>query len=293
VVAYLWWGLIPLYFKLVIKIPPLTVLAHRVIWSFIFLAVLCAAMTSWRELRETIRSPRNLIILSISTLLLATNWGVFIFAVSTGRVLQSSLGYFTVPLVTVALAITVLKERLRRRQAVGLALAVVGVLVLTIARRQPPWIALTLAISWGGYGLSRKITHIRPLVGVMVETALLVPIAAGYIMLEASSADRFHLTTRDFLLLMLAGIITAMPLLWFAAAARRLRLITLGFLQYLAPIGQFLLAVFAFGEKFDAANFCGFACIWAALIAYSIDSLRAYRAASSSSAELLQPAIES
>ena len=278
VAAYVWWGLIPLYFALVKHIAPLLVLAHRILWSFVFLALLCAVFASWDEIRQTIRSRRNLLILTVSTLMLATNWGVFIFAVSTNRVLQSSLGYFIVPLVTVALAMTVLKERLHRGQAIGLALAIVGVVVLTVVRRQPPWIALSLAFSWGTYGLSRKITHVGPLVGVTVETALLVPVAAIYILFTLQSHDG-ALTGNNYLLLMLAGVVTALPLLWFAQSARRLRLITLGFLQYLAPIGQFLLALFVFGEKFDAGNFIGFACIWLALIVYSIDSVRAYRAA--------------
>ena len=278
IAAYVWWGLIPLYFALVKKIPAMVVLAHRILWSFVFLAIMCAVFVSWDELRQTIRSRRNLLILSISTLMLATNWGVFIFAVNTNRVLQSSLGYFIVPLVTVALGMTVLKERLRRGQSIGVLLAIIGVIVLTIARGQLPWIALALAFSWGSYGLSRKITHVGPLVGVTVETALLVPVAALFIVLTLGTQG-VGVARNDYLLLMLAGVVTALPLLWFAQSARRLRLITLGFLQYLAPIGQFLLAIFAFGERFDAANFIGFACIWLALIVYSLDSLRAYRAA--------------
>jgi chloramphenicol-sensitive protein RarD len=187
----------------------------------------------------------------------------------------------------VALAMTVLKERLRRWQAISVVLALIGVIVLTVARWQPPWIALALAFSWSTYSLGRKITHIEPLAGVTIETAMLTPIAAAYIASAMVSQTHAALTMRQYLLLMLAGVVTALPLIWFAESARRMRLITIGFLQYLAPIGQFLLAIVAFGEKFDLPNFVGFAFIWLALIVYSIDSLRGYRAA-----ERVQPVAE-
>ena len=282
IIAYAWWGLIPIYFKLVAHLPPLSVLAHRVVWSFVFLAVLVALLRrQWGELRQLMRSRSTLAILAVSTVLLATNWGVFIYAVSKKLVLQSSLGYFIVPLVSVALAMTVLKERLRPWQLFGLALAAVGVAILTVVRGGLPLIALTIAFSWSGYALLRKIAHAGPLIGVAVETAMLTPVAAAYILWRSAaggpeSAD--HFAAGDYALLMLAGVVTALPLLWFTAAARRLRLSTVGFLQYLAPTGQFLLAVFAYNEPFGGGNLVGFSFIWAALAVYSIDSLRAYRA---------------
>ena len=279
VAAYTFWGLIPIYFKLVAHIAPLAVLAHRVVWAFLFFGGLLLVRPQWRELRELLRNRRTLAMLAASTILLAGNWGAFIYAVSRNLVLQSSLGYFIVPLVSVALAVIVLKERLRPWQLLGLAFAATGVATITYGRGGTlPWVSLVMAFSWGGYSLMRKIAHVSPLIGVAVETTMLLPIALAYIAVSPSAHPR---TPGDLGVLMLSGVVTGLPLLWFTAAARRLRLTTLGFLQYGAPIGQFLLAVFAYGEPFGRWNLIGFSFIWAALIVYSIDSLRAYRAATS------------
>lgn len=279
--AYVLWGLIPAYFKLIAHVSPLLVLAHRVVWSFLFLALLVALLGKWRDVAATLRRGRTVLLLSLSTVLLACNWGAFIYAVSTGRVIQSSLGYFMVPLVSVALGVGALGERLRRWQVAGLLAAVAGVAVLTAARGRLPWIALALAFSWGGYGLVRKIAHVTPLVGVFVETILLLPLALLYLAVtparRAASAE--PLARSDYALLLLGGVVTAVPLLWFTAAAKRLRLSTLGFLQYVTPTGQLLLAIFAYGEAFGRANFVGFALIWLALIVYSLDSWRAHAGA--------------
>jgi chloramphenicol-sensitive protein RarD len=273
-----WWGLIPIYFKLVAHIPALGVLAHRILWSFAFFIVLLLARPQWKELRDVLRHRRTLLMLAASTVLLAGNWGAFIYAVSRNAVLQTSLGYFIVPLVSVALAVIVLKERLRPWQSVSVALAVVGVAVITYGRGMLPWISMVMAISWGGYSLVRKVAHVSPLVGVTMETAMLVPVAIAYLTIVGASPA--PLTAGDYGVLALSGIVTGLPLLWFTAAARRLRLTTLGFLQYGAPIGQFLLAVFAYGEPFGRWNLIGFAFIWGALLLYTLDSLRAYRALS-------------
>ena len=278
VAAYVWWGLIPIYFKFVAHIPPLTVLAYRIGWSFIFFALLLLVRPQGRELRELLRNRKTLLMLAASTMLLAGNWGAFIYAVSNNVVLQTSLGYFIVPLVSVALAVMVLKERLRPWQSFCVALAAVGVAVITYGAGMLPWISMVMAISWGGYSLIRKVAHVAPLVGVAIETAMLVPAAAAYLVLVAGRG-RMSFTAYDNGILALSGIVTGLPLLWFTAAARRLRLTTIGFLQYGAPIGQFLLAVFAYGEPFGRWNLIGFSFIWAALIIYSIDSYRAYRAA--------------
>ena len=277
--AYLWWGFIPIYFKLVAHIPPLVVLGYRVIWSFLFLAALVAFKSAWSEFIAALRNRRVLLMLAVSTALLAVNWGTFIYAITVKQAIQASLGYFINPIVSVALAMIFLHERLRPWQRVGLGVAAAGVGVLTAAGGQLPWIALALAFSFGGYGLLRKLAHVGPLVGVALETALLVPVAAGYIAYAHTAESTPPLDGRSFLLLSISGIVTALPLLWFTAAARRLRLSTLGFLQYVGPICQFLLARFAFGEPFSAANFAGFALIWSACAIYALDSLRAYRAA--------------
>ena len=291
VAAYAWWGLIPIYFKLVAHIPAMSVLAHRILWSFgFFLALLLAlARPQWGELRDVLRNSRTLAMLAASTVLLAGNWGGFIYAVSKNAVLQTSLGYFIVPLVSVALAVIVLKERLRRWQSLSVVLAVVGVAVITYGRGELPWISMVMAISWGGYSLVRKVAHVTPLVGVTIETAMLVPVAVAYLAIAGTSSR--PLAANDYGILALSGIVTGLPLLWFTAAARRLRLTTLGFLQYGAPIGQFFLAVFAYDETFGRATFVGFSFIWAALIVYTIDSLRAYRAATLPPREEDEPAV--
>ena len=277
VAAYAWWGLIPIYFKFVAHLPALGVLAHRVIWSFGFCAVLLMARRrEWQDLRAALRHRNTVLLLAASAVFLASNWGVFIYAVARGLVLQSSLGYFIVPLVSIALAVIVLHERLRPWQSLSVALAVVGVGVITWERGMLPWISIVMAISWGSYALVRKIAHVTPLAGVAIETAMLTPIALAYLTIAGTSGNA--LPPRDYGVLALSGIVTGLPLFWFAAAARRLRLTTLGFLQYGAPIGQFLLAVFAYGEPFGRWNLIGFAFIWSALLLYTIDSLRAYRA---------------
>ncbi len=289
VAAYGWWGLIPIYFKLVAHIPAMSVLGHRILWSFGFFLALLLARPQWRELRDVIRHRRTLAMLAASTILLAGNWGAFIYAVSKNAVLQTSLGYFIVPLVSVALAVIVLKERLRPWQSLSVALAVIGVAVITYGRGTLPWISMVMAISWGGYSLVRKVAHVTPLVGVTIETAMLVPVAIAYLIV--AGAGGMALAAYDYGILALSGIVTGLPLLWFTAAARRLRLTTLGFLQYGAPIGQFLLAVFAYGEPFGRWNFVGFSFIWTALVVYTIDSLRAYRAATAPPREEQEPAV--
>ena len=265
----------PVYFKQVAIVPSLLLIAYRVIWSFMLLAVLVWVLVPSRDIVVVMQSRRTLTMLCLSTLCLAMNWGMFIWSVSSNRVMQASLGYFINPLVSVALAVVLLKERLRFGQCVGLVLALLGVVVLTVVRGQLPLIALTIAFSFGGYGLVRKVVHISPFVGLAFETGLLLPIAIAYILFQHNAGYPIDAMPRH--LLPLCGIVTVIPLLAFAAGIRRLRLSTMGFMQYIVPTCQLLLAVFAYGEHFDRGNLIGFACIWAALIVYSLDSLRAFR----------------
>ncbi len=273
--SYLWWGFMPVYFKFVATVPALLLIAYRVIWSFSLLAILALLLVPREEITAVLRSRRTLLMLCLSTVCLAMNWGMFIWSVSSGRVVQSSLGYFINPLLSVALAVVLLKERLRVGQCVGLVLALIGVIVLTIVRGQLPLIALTIAFSFGGYGLIRKIVHIAPIVGLAFETALLLPIAIGYILLRHNAGYPTDAQTR--FILPFCGLITTVPLLAYAAAMRRLKLSTMGFMQYIVPTCQLLLAIFVYHEHFDRGNFIGFACIWAALIVYTLDSLHAFR----------------
>ncbi|MGB7156501.1 MAG: EamA family transporter RarD [Tepidisphaeraceae bacterium] len=290
--AYGWWGLVPIYFKAVAHVPPLVVLAHRVVWSVVFLAAIVALQHRWGELRAVVRSRRLMLTLVASTIAVALNWLIFIDAVSDGRVLEASLGYFINPLLTVALAIVFLKERLRPMQAVALAIAAAGVVVLTVRTGQMPWVALLLALTFGTYGLLRKVAPVGPLVGLTVETTLLLPMGLVFAIVQLAHdvGDR-AVMWRSYPLLLLAGVVTAVPLLSFAAAARRLRLTTLGFLQYVGPTLQLLLALW-YGESFTATHAVSFGAIWLALVVFTIDSVRAYQARSIAPAEPVTRAAE-
>jgi chloramphenicol-sensitive protein RarD len=274
--AYGLWGIFPLYFKALKHVPPLEILCHRILWSLVLLMGLVWLRGSWSAGQQALRSRRTLLTLGATTLLIAGNWLVYIWAVTNDLVLQASLGYYINPLVNVLLGFVFLHERLRRWQTAAVVLAAVGVGYLTLAGRQFPGLAPFLAITFGAYGLLRKTVRVDALVGLTVETALLAP--AALIFLGYQMAHGHAVFLRDSLrvdvLLLLAGIVTATPLLWFTEAARRLRLATLGFLQYLSPTGQFLLAVLAFGEPFTLAHGVTFACIWAALLLYSIETAR-------------------
>jgi chloramphenicol-sensitive protein RarD len=272
--AYGLWGILPLYFKAVRHVPVLEVLSHRVLWSLVFLAALMLLRRNWSAARQALRSRRTLATLCVTTLLIGGNWLVFIWAVANDHVLQASLGYYINPLVNVLLGFLFLRERLRPGQIGAVALAAVGVGYLTLAGQQFPGLALFLALTFGAYGLLRKTAHVDALVGLTVETALLAPLALAYLGYEMWHDRAVFL--RDSLamdvLLLLAGVVTAVPLLWFTEAARRLRLATMGFLQYLSPTGHFLLAVLAFGEPFTWVHGVTFACIWTALLVYSLET---------------------
>lgn len=276
--AYGWWGLIPLYFKAVDHVPPLEVLAHRIVWSCAILAVVITLGRRWGGFFRALANRRALATLAVTTVLIATNWFTYIYAIGSGNVLQASLGYFITPLANVLLGIVFLHERIRRLQAAAVAIAVAGVLALALLGGEFPWIALTLAVSFSFYGLLRKTVEVDGLVGLFVETLLLLlPAAGGLALLAFTGGGVFRLDAPGTdALLMLGGAVTAVPLLSFAAAARRLRMATLGFLQYLAPTLQFLLAVAVFGEPFSRWQIASFGCIWTAIALYSLDSLGPY-----------------
>ncbi len=272
--AYGCWGLIPLYFKTVAQVPPLEVLAHRVVWSLVLLTLLVTLARRWGDFRRTITQRSVLLALAASTLLLGVNWLTYIYAVFSNQVVEASLGYFLNPLVNVVLGVVLLKEPMRGWQMVSVALAVAGVAIFGA----PP-IAITLALSFAFYGLLRKHVAVDGLLGLFIETILLAPLAIGYIAL-LTAAGRSAFVASDpatCLKLVASSVVTAVPLLLFTAAARRLRLSTLGFLQYLAPTVQFLLAVLVFDEELSAEKMIALVSIWAGVAVYSYDSLRFYQ----------------
>ncbi len=274
--AYLWWGLCPVYFKAVAHVPAGEILAHRVIWSCLLLLLILARRGQLAQVAAAVRDRRLVATLVCSTLLVATNWFTFIWAVAHARLLQASLGYFITPFVNVVLGMIVLRERLRPLQAASLALALVGVVVMGMKVGGLPAVSLILAFSFGFYGLLRKRAAVSGTVGLTVETAMLAPAALGYLV-WLGRGDRLvfaHASLATDSLLVAAGVVTALPLVWFANAARRLPLGTLAFLQYLAPSGQFLLAVLAYGEAFSLHEGVSFGFIWAALVLFTVDAAR-------------------
>lgn len=277
--AYLIWGFFPIYFKAVAAVPPLEVVAHRIVWSAVFLLVLAGIGGRWGEVRAAFASRQVLLTLAGSTCLIAVNWLVFIYAVGKGHVLQSSLGYFITPLVNVLLGMVFLRERLRPLQVVSLTLAVAGVAVMTVRIGEIPWISLILAASFGLYGLLRKTVNVESLAGLLVETLLTGPLALAYLfwLTSRGMASFPFATERGALLLPLVGVLTATPLLLFASAARRLRLATLGFLQYLTPSLHFALAVLLYHEPFTRTHLLTFTLIWSGLALYSFDAALVYR----------------
>jgi chloramphenicol-sensitive protein RarD len=276
VAAYAFWGIVPLYWRLLRGVDPVEILAHRAVWglgAFILIAVLLRALP---EVRAALADRRAVGALAVSSALLAVNWGVFIYAVSIDHVLHASLGYFINPLVSVVLGMVVLGERLRRMQWLAVTLAAAGVVQVAAHAGGLPWIALVLASTFGLYGLLRKVAPVPALAGSLIETALLAPIGALYLLFLAGT-DRGalgHVDAGTHVLLLITGAVTALPLVWFTAAARRLPLSTIGFLQYLAPTGQFLSAVLVFREPFASRDLAAFSCIWAALVVFSIDLWR-------------------
>jgi chloramphenicol-sensitive protein RarD len=275
--AYGFWGLTPLYWKAVEVVPPAELLGHRILWSCAVGVALVAAAGAWPEVRRCVTSPRHGFPILLAALLLACNWLVFLWAVATDRVLATSLGYYVTPLVNVALGVACLGERLSGAQLAALGLASAGVVILALGLGEPPWIALALAGSFGVYGLVRKCALVGPVAGFGVEMLLLAPCAAAYLWALGTDGTG-ALSGADAKVQALvagSGAVTAAPLLWFNSAARRLRLATLGFFQYLAPSVALLLAVFAFGEPFTRTHALAFGCVWLALAIYSRSALRA------------------
>jgi chloramphenicol-sensitive protein RarD len=273
--AFLCWGLFPLYFHSIDEVPPLQILAHRMIWSLLFLLVVLTVRRQWGWLRLA-RQPRVLGCFIASACLLSINWLIYIWAVNNGHVIESSLGYFINPLVNIMFGYVLLKERLRRAQWLAIAVAALGVAWLTWQAGTVPWIALALAASFGGYGLMRKTAPLGALEGLSFETMVLFPLAAAYVSwLTVHGQNAFINTPSNVTraLLLAAGPITAIPLLLFASGARQIPLSVLGLLQYLSPTLQFLLGVWLFHEAFTAERLVGFVLIWSALALFAMEGL--------------------
>jgi chloramphenicol-sensitive protein RarD len=274
--AFILWGLFPLYFKALHGFAPLEILAHRVVWSLVFLAIVLGARRQWAWLGNVRHQPRVLAGFAASAFLLSINWSIYIWAVNNDHIVDASLGYFVNPLINVLLGFLLLKERLRRGQWMAVGLAALGVAWLTWQGGHPPWIALALAITFGFYGLLRKTAMLGPLEGLSLETLVLFPVALGWLAWLTIFAGEHQngfaaASTASRLLMICAGPLTTIPLLLFAAGARRISFSLLGLLQYISPTIQLLLGVWLYHEPFGGARLAGFAIIWSALALYSFE----------------------
>jgi len=279
--CYFCWGLFPLYWKQLADVDALELIAHRHIWSLVFVLGVMAAGAGFAELRDALQSRTALRWHVLSGILLTVNWTVYVWGVNHGHVLETSLGYFLVPLVNVALGKFVLQERLRPLQWIAISCAALGVALILVRVGRPPWIALTLAATFGAYGLLRKKSPLGPLTGLGLETLLLAPFALGFVFWQQSTAAGAlgRVSPTEHVLLISAGVVTAVPLLLFAYGARRIRLSTLGLLQYLAPTVQFALGIWVFREPFSPERAAAFIFIWSGLALYTADNLWAQRRA--------------
>ncbi|MCP1675977.1 chloramphenicol-sensitive protein RarD [Natronocella acetinitrilica] len=265
--AYVVWGLFPLYFKMLDHVAPLEVLAYRIVWTVPLVALVLFLRTQWAPVRDALRDPAQLMLLGTSAVLIAVNWGVYIWAVTNDRVLEASLGYFMTPLVSVALGIVLFSERLRPLQWLAIGLAAAGVLQLLVREGVLPWVGLAVAFSFGLYGGLRKRAAVESAAGLFIETLLLMPLALLWItwLVATQSGSFMVVDLQTDMLLIGAGVATAVPLIFYVAAARRLRLSTLGVLFYLTPTIQFGLGTWLYGEPLTAARLATFVLIWIGL----------------------------
>ncbi|USK59096.1 EamA family transporter RarD [Peribacillus asahii] len=273
--SYIIWGVVTIYWKQLQEVSSGEILAQRVFWSFLFMVVLLIMTKKWKAFimyaKEIVRTPKKFWALFIASVLISVNWGVFIWAVNAGRILETSLGYYINPLVSVLLGVLVLKEQLSRAQTFAFMLAGVGVLILGIHFGSIPWVSLVLAITFGLYGLAKKMIQTEAAIGLTLETVMMAPIALGYWMyLMIQSESRFFDSTPTSLLLIGGGIVTALPLLYFAKGAQKVSLSLLGILQYIAPTLSLLIGVFVYHETFTKAHMMAFLFIWSALIIYTL-----------------------
>jgi chloramphenicol-sensitive protein RarD len=275
--AYLLWGLFPLYWPLLEPAAPVEILAHRIVWSLVFLGGLLTFTAGFRWIRRLDR--RQVRLLAVAAVLITVNWGTFIYGVNSEQVVETSLGYFINPLVTVGLAVAVLGERLRREQIVAVAIAAVAVIVLTVDYGRPPWLALTLAFSFGTYGLVKKRANVDGSQSLAVETALLMPAALAYLVwLEAAGRGTlFDEGAGHAALLATGGVVTAIPLILFGAAAVRIPLTTVGLLQYMTPTLHFLIGVVVYSEPMPLSRLAGFVLVWIALAVFSVGAVQTAR----------------
>ncbi|HEX9838753.1 MAG TPA: EamA family transporter RarD [Anaerolineales bacterium] len=279
IAAYALWGFFPIYWKLLQQVPASQVIGHRIGWSFILLIAFIWLTKQWKDFRSAALTSKNIVIYSIAAVLLTINWLVYVWGVNAGFIVETSLGYFINPLLSVLLGVIFLRERLRPVQWIPVALAAAGVLYLTLAYGRLPWIALTLAFTFGFYGFVKKLAPLGSLYGLTLETGIVFPVALIYLaVVEFTNTGAFlHDIALIDILLIGAGLVTTIPLLMFASAAKQIPLTVVGILQYIAPTLQFLIGVLIYHEPFDQSRLVGFGLVWLALIIFSAESYLANR----------------
>jgi chloramphenicol-sensitive protein RarD len=277
--AYVMWGFFPIYWKLLQQVPALQVIGHRIAWSFILLVVVLVLTRQWKDFRSATQAPKVIGIYAIAGVLLTINWLIYVWGVNSGFIVETSLGYFINPLISVLLGVIFLRERLRTIQWIPVGLAAAGVIYLTVTYGRLPWIALSLAFSFGVYGLVKKIAPLGSLYGLTLETALVFPIALIYLAYVGLTGTGSFLQEGALtdILLVGTGVVTSIPLLMFASAARQIPLTMIGVLQYVAPTLQFLIGVFLYHEPFDQSRLIGFGLVWLALIIFWAENYLANR----------------
>jgi chloramphenicol-sensitive protein RarD len=275
VLAYTAWGILPLYWKLLDVIPAIEILAHRILWSFVFVFLIVLFSGKWPTLVATLSDRRNLLYTFLCGLLISLNWFTYIWAVNSNHVIEASMGYYINPLVMVLLSMTVLRERLNQWQLTAIALAATGVLILTANYGRVPWIALFLTFSFAFYGLAKKLLKVDAVTGLSLETFIVMPVALAYIFFRQVNGTGAlgAVPAKTALILMGTGIVTALPLLWFAAGTRRIKFYMMGFLQYIAPSISLFLGVFIFKEYFSLSHMISFGFIWAGLLVFTLSNL--------------------
>jgi chloramphenicol-sensitive protein RarD len=279
IAAYAMWGVFPIYWKLLHEVPALQVIGHRISWSLILLIVFILVTRQWTDFRSAALTAKTFGIYSVAGVLLTINWLVYVWGVNAGFIVETSLGYFINPLISVLLGVIFLHERLRPAQWIPVALATAGVTYLTISYGRLPWIALSLAFSFGFYGFVKKLAPLGSLYGLTLETGIVFPLALIYLAFVhfTSSAAFLHEGGLTDILLIGAGLVTTIPLLMFASAARQIPLTVIGLLQYIAPTMQFLIGVFLYKEPFDHSHLIGFGIVWVALIIFWVENFIANR----------------
>jgi len=275
VLAYTLWGILPIYWKLIDSVFSMEILANRIVWAFVFTIIIIAVTKQWEELKSISKDKKQMFNIFIASILIAINWGLYIWAVNSGKIVDSSLGYYINPLFAVVLGVLIFKEKLNHWQIAALLMAAIGVLIKTIQYGKIPWISLGLAISFGLYGAIKKSVKANSIVGLTLETVMLTPIAAIYMTSRQLSGVGAFSNEGTFVILILigSGIVTAIPLLLFASGAKRLPMSVIGFTQYISPTISLIIGVFVYHEKFTSIDMIGFGFIWIALTIYSFSQI--------------------